>query len=212
MDEEQYNAWRENATLMLLNTKSYNILEIDYIIKWFDTISTRKEIDLLGEDDAYPLFDVVNNLNTYNLNCAELVAHSMYARLFMYAPYIKEEYLKENNMIKWDNIEDCYQFAAMDEDGNWYIYTKKPKLATFGWTQIDWCNSSTKLISSDYFENRVKDKIFWKDSLTYRSENRKLQEFNRENFINCMNSLPIDTEELAAINKLKSLGYIIHKD
>lgn len=97
MNELEYKLWRENAVTMLLMTGTYSVLEIAYIIEWFDTIKTRKEINLLGGDEerAYKLFDAMNSLDTKNLTCGDMVAHSMYARLFMYSPYIKRQYLKE---------------------------------------------------------------------------------------------------------------------
>jgi len=97
MNETEYLQWRINAASMLLMTGTYTKSEISYIVEWFDTIKTRKEIDLLGgdEEEAYELFNALGNLNSYNLSCVEMVARSMYARLFLYAPYIRKQYLTE---------------------------------------------------------------------------------------------------------------------
>jgi hypothetical protein len=95
MNELQFVNWTKDAKIMLLMTKCYSDKEIEYIIEWFITIKTRKEMNLLGCDiKAGKLFIALNGCDTSNLEYGHGhgLYHSLSARLFLYAPYLKKEF------------------------------------------------------------------------------------------------------------------------
>lgn len=96
MTEQEFKKWMEDAKIMLMLTGIYSATEVEYIVDWFYTIKTSKEVDLLGDEDfASEVFSVLNDLNTEGLKCGEWLYLSLSARLFMYAPYIYKRMIKE---------------------------------------------------------------------------------------------------------------------
>lgn len=83
MNEEQYKKWRHDA-IDSLHVK-YSLRECVQIVRWFDDIDTRKEINLVGEGVVESLLNIFGkHFNLYD---------SLMIRAWVYAPYI----LKEKN-------------------------------------------------------------------------------------------------------------------
>ena len=91
MNEIEYAKWRKDAG-EAMGRRGYTIGEIVYLLNWFDRIKGSGERDLIGEArlNAFSVFSCAKPMDgKWNLY------DSMMARLFIYAPYIVEEYHAE---------------------------------------------------------------------------------------------------------------------
>lgn len=52
-----------------------------------------------------------------------------------YLSYVLEEFelIQPDNIIDWKNIEEKYQYVAMDKNDGWYCYSEKPTTGTTVW-------------------------------------------------------------------------------
>ena len=68
--------------------------------------------------------------------------------------------------IKWDKVDPKFNFAAMHEDGQVWLYSERPEMVDFGWS----VRSSTNSVAfySIYGEESLKEQVDWKDTLTQR--------------------------------------------
>jgi hypothetical protein len=81
MNENEFSEWKSAALIALCS--KYSFEESIKVVDWFDTIDTRKEINLVGEETVYSLLCVFRkNFDLYN---------SLMIRLWVYAPYILKE-------------------------------------------------------------------------------------------------------------------------
>jgi hypothetical protein len=88
MNEQEYAQWRVDA-MKAMERRGYTSKEIVAILLWFDYIKGSNERDLIGEDrlNAFAVFSAADPMDgKWNLY------DSLMARLFIYAPYIVEEF------------------------------------------------------------------------------------------------------------------------
>jgi hypothetical protein len=91
MNEEQYKKWSKDAC-EAMKRRGYTSQEIIILLCWFDCIKGSNERDLIGDArlTAFGIFSCAEPMdNKWSLY------DSMMARLFIYAPYILEEYYAE---------------------------------------------------------------------------------------------------------------------
>ena len=138
--------------------------------------------------------------------------------------------------VDWDMIDEQYNYTAMDANGFWYIFINRP---TINENDRVWKDASLSFeIPNDdaiTFNNTkgVKD---WKQTLVCRNKQEKdIREFTEENFVKYLDEFDCNdpnywknqksfeafkawlnhksksSEELAAIELLKSLNYNVEK-
>ena len=84
--------------------------------------------------------------------------------LFTYPIEITKAVTKPS--IEWSHVSECFQYLAMDADGECYLYTDKP-LQGERQCERQWV-SSMRLTPANHFASFVPGTCNWKDSLVKR--------------------------------------------
>ena len=66
--------------------------------------------------------------------------------------------------IDWSHVSEDFQYLAMDEDGEFYLYSGKPSLGEWQWRSI------LRLAVADHFSSFTPGTCDWRDSLVKRPD------------------------------------------
>jgi hypothetical protein len=85
MNEHEYNDWRKTMIYLLMK-RGYAGFEAEKVMKWWDGIKGKYEVELVGEDNFNKIRAIIDAMQPYNS------FDSWTIRVLFYAPFI----LKEN--------------------------------------------------------------------------------------------------------------------
>ena len=126
---------------------------------WCVIFGARVVRNILANDTRFPLvveFDGKLGCYTldgkYALNTAQV--------LFPYPVEIVKAVTKPS--IDWSHVSENFQYLAMDEDGEFYLYTDKPTQASQQWV------TNLTYTPATHFASFVPGTCDWKDSLVER--------------------------------------------
>jgi hypothetical protein len=100
MSPLQMKRWLTDAYNMLLNSGIYSSDEAKCIVEWFEHMRGSDEYGLMGEDFMDTYGSLYDKLPPNNLELHQWLYGNMTARLWMYAPVLKENFKLQRNSTK----------------------------------------------------------------------------------------------------------------